>query len=257
MAGRRPLILITSSHTTYLGEDAFRLSENYADAVIRAGGLPVAMPLTTQLDTYDELLDRADGLLLSGGAGLDPACYRAALGWDAPRADAAERLVGETTPVREAAELRLLARAEERRMPVLGICRGVQLMNVAHGGTLYHDLATQHAPDAGHLGLVHNEHMDGCISHAVEVEPASLLAQVCGGTRLEVNSLHHQAVRDVAPGFAVNAVATDGVVEGLELPDYPFMVGVQWHPEYLVVEEPMARLFAAFVDACASYRAKR
>lgn len=246
----RPLILITGSQTEYLGETAFRLSENYADAVVAAGGLPVVLPLTARLDVYDELLGRADGLLLSGGADLDPALYRGALHLPADEADRGEALVAETTPLRDDAELHLLAEAERRGIPVLGICRGAQLMNVAHGGTLYHDLAAQHAPAPGTLALVHNEYMDGRPSHTVEVRAETLLAKLTGPGPLAVNSLHHQAIRDVGEGLVVSATASDGVVEAVERPGARFMLGVQWHPEYHADRAPMARIFRAFVEAC-------
>lgn len=246
----RPLILITSSQTEYLGEPAFRLSENYADAIVSAGGLPVAAPLTAQLDIYDELLARADGLLLSGGADLDPACYRSALNLSADELKRGEALVAETTPLRDAAEFHLLAEAERRDMPVLGICRGAQVMNVAHGGTLYHDLAAQHAPTPGTLALTHNEYMDGRPSHTVTVAAKSKLAALVGPGELAVNSLHHQAIRDVGDGLAISAVASDGVVEAIEQPKARFMLGVQWHPEYHAERPPMANIFRALVEAC-------
>lgn len=248
----RPLILITSSQTEYLGEVAFRLSENYADAVVAAGGLPFAAPLTAHLDVYDELLARADGLLLSGGADLDPACYRDALHLPADELRRDEKLVAGTTPLRDAAELHLLAEAERRDIPVLGICRGAQIMNVAHGGTLYHDLAAQHAPTQGTLALTHNEYMDGRYSHAVTVVAESRLAALVGPGELTVNSLHHQAIRDVGDDLAVSAVASDGVVEAVEQPGARFMLGVQWHPEYHADCKPMANIFHAFVEACAA-----
>lgn len=152
-----PLILVTASLTTYLGETAFRLCENYADAIVRAGGLPVVLPLTERIDVYDEYLDRADGLMLTGGADIEPARYRSALERCGVEALSGERLVGETTPLRDAAELHLLFGAERRGLPILGICRGAQIMNIAHGGTLYHDLDAQHAPSSGALAIVHNE----------------------------------------------------------------------------------------------------
>lgn len=263
-----PLVVITTSLTSYLGEPALRLSENYAEAVLMAGGLPVAAPLTERLAAYDELLNRADGLLLSGGADIDPATYRLPLeardlaegdgpcpgpeeGADDPAA--AEALVHETTPLRDAVELHLLSGAEDRGLPMLGICRGAQVMNVAHGGTLYQDVRAQHSPAPGTLRIEHDAYMDGRLSHTVEVEADSLLAHLVGSGEIAVNSMHHQAVRTVGRGLVASAAATDGVIEAIERPDGPFMLGVQWHPEYLAGEEPMSRIFSAFVDACAEY----
>lgn len=247
----RPLILATASLTTYLGETAFRLCENYADAIVRAGGLPVVLPLTERSDVYDEYLDRADGLMLTGGADIEPARYRSALERCRVEALSGERLVGETTPLRDAAELHLLSGAEQRGLPILGICRGAQIMNIAHGGTLYHDLDAQHAPASGALAIVHNEYMDGRISHTVEIKGGSVLGGILGEGELAVNSLHHQAIRDLGAGYTASAIAPDGVIEAIERPDAPFMLGVQWHPEYYASKEPMARLFNRFVEACA------
>lgn len=247
----RPLILATASLTTYLGETAFRLCENYADAIVRAGGLPVVLPLTERIDVYDEYLDRADGLMLTGGADIEPARYRSALERCGVEALSGERLVGETTPLRDAAELHLLFGAEQRGLPILGICRGAQIMNIAHGGTLYHDLDAQHAPASGALAIVHNEYMDGRISHTVEIKGGSVLGGILGESELAVNSLHHQAIRDLGAGYTASAIAPDGVIEAIEHLDAPFMLGVQWHPEYHASKEPMARLFNRFVEACA------
>ncbi|MCI7730868.1 gamma-glutamyl-gamma-aminobutyrate hydrolase family protein [Enorma burkinafasonensis] len=255
MPSKRPLILVTSSATEYLGEPALRLSENYADAVVMAGGLPVVTPLSDDLSIYDDLLDRADGLMLTGGSDIDPARYRDALSLDADELHAGERTVHEVTPGRDAIELYLLEGAERRGMPVLGICRGLQIMNIAHGGSLYHDLPAQHPADHGTLAITHDAYMDGRISHRISLEEGSLIARTVGTAELEVNSLHHQAIRDLAPGFACTARATDGVIEAIEDPSRPYMLGVQWHPEYFAATEPMALIFRSFVGACREQRA--
>ncbi|MFG3510435.1 gamma-glutamyl-gamma-aminobutyrate hydrolase family protein [Streptomyces sp. NPDC047821] len=206
--------------------DATVVQQGYVAGVTRAGGRAVVLPP----DTVDgDVMDRLDGLLLSGGADLDPALYgqdRHPAG-DTPRAD------------RDAGELLLLRAALARDLPVLGVCRGLQLLAVVHGGSL-----VQHLPDAvGHTGHCPREGVFG--RHPVRLTPGSLAAAVYG-TETDVNSHHHQAVAD--PGrLRVTGRADDGVVEAAEDPDKPFVLGVQWHPEVSCDDA----LFEAFVEACA------
>ena len=274
MDTHRPLILIAPSQTEYLGEMALRLSENYADAIVLAGGLPVVVPLTEDRGIYDELLDAADGLMLTGGADVNPALYRDALSLSPATLAEGEALVKDPTPERDAADLYLLAGAEARGLPILGICHGLQIMNIAHGGTLYHDIPAQAAVASGAETIVHNEHMDGRLAHEVDIIPGTRLSAILSGgagssladgssshavadveqpassvLRLTINSLHHQAIRDVAPCYVCSATAPDGIIEAIEQPGEPFAVGVQWHPEYHADKEPMSLIFQAFVQA--------
>ena len=194
------------------------MARNYTDSVIEAGGLPVIVPLTRETDVLDAIVAQADGLLLTGGNDLAATLYRDALDRLGEADDAAEKLIVDPTPLRDEVELHLLAQAEARLMPVLGICRGMQIMNAAHGGTLFCDIPAQHAPEPGTLAITHNEYMER---------------------------------------FSCVARATDGVVEALEDPTYPFMLGVQWHPEYFCSKPPMRGIFDAFVDAARAHCGRR
>ncbi|MBO1328673.1 gamma-glutamyl-gamma-aminobutyrate hydrolase family protein [Acetobacter suratthaniensis] len=209
------------------------MRENYLSAVSTAGGLPVALPLFPQL--AHDYMDRLDGLLITGGAfDIDPALY------------------GEQTrhpsvtlrPRRTRAESAFLAEAMTRGLPVLGICGGMQLMAVALGGTLI-----QHLPDTLPDALPHEQpNPRDEASHAVDILPGTQLASIAQDrARAAVNSAHHQAVRDVGRG-RVNAVAEDGVIEGVEDPAQEFFIGVQWHPEFGI--DPVDKaLFRAFIKA--------
>ena len=257
MSSSRPVIAVTCTQFEYAGEPACRLARNYTDSVIEAGGLPVIVPLTRETDVLDAIVAQADGLLLTGGNDLAATLYRDALDRLGEADDAAEKLIVDPTPLRDEVELHLLAQAEARLMPVLGICRGMQIMNAAHGGTLFCDIPAQHAPEPGTLAITHNEYMDGRIAHEVDVAPGSLLERALGPGRVGVNSLHHQTVRTLAERFSCVARATDGVVEALEDPTYPFMLGVQWHPEYFCSKPPMRGIFDAIVDAARAHCGRR
>ena len=235
----RPIIGITTS-SVEISIEGEPLRVRYAptvydDAVLAAGGLPVHLPVLPS-GANSELLDLVDGIILSGGGDLDPTTYGAQSLPDLFEVEAA----------RDAAEQELLHRATDSRVPVLGVCRGLQIMNVAYGGTLVQDLG----PDGSRHH--HPQHVpDDQPIHPVIIEPGSLLAQAVGDTRIEVNSTHHQAVDTVPSDLWVTARSLDGVVEALELrsPDV-WVVGVQWHPEAMQASDPVQRrLFRALVEA--------
>lgn len=185
-----------------------------------------------------ELLRHCHGLVLSGGEDVDPARY----------GERAMPQLGTVNPARDEMELAVLEQALERRLPVLGICRGHQLLNVYFGGTLYQDVETQW-PGA----LRHRQEAWGLHSQEALIVETSRLAEIVGGTRIRINSFHHQAIKDLAPGLAVAARAEDGLIEAVEARDHPWVIGVQWHPERHEAKAPEAdpdrRLLAAFADA--------
>jgi putative glutamine amidotransferase len=228
------------------GEPAHRelaLGMPYTRAVERAGGLPVVLPPIDEAGV-EALLDRLSGLCLPGGPDLHPRWYG-----DTPHPE-----LGPTEPELDAFELALARRADALGMPILAICRGAQLLNVARGGTLH-----QHLPGRSVPLVVPHRQMEAPerASHAVDVEGGSLLALWAGAAHLEVNSFHHQAVRRLGADLRAVAWAPDGVVEAIEAPDRPFVLGVQWHAEGLAARPEQAALFRAFVEAAAAYESAR
>jgi len=208
----------------------YALRSNYMEAIAGAGGLPVALPhLPALAEAY---LDEFDALVVTGGAfDVDPRLY-----------GAAERHATVTLKEeRTATELALLNGALRRNLPVLGICGGQQLLAVALGGSLI-----QHIPDAVPDALEHEHHHPG---HAVAIMPGTLLHRIVGADSMQVNSSHHQAVADPGPTGSVDALAPDGVIEGVEDTRFRFCLGVQWHPEFLG-DPGDRRIFEALIAAC-------
>jgi putative glutamine amidotransferase len=233
---KRPLIGLTLDAEPAGGWSKYpwyALRQNYCEAVAAAGGLAVALPHEAGL--AEAYLDRLDGLIVTGGAfDVDPALY----------GDAERHETVALKSDRTSAEMALLQGALKRGMPVLGICGGQQLLAVALGGTLI-----QHIPDSVPDALAHEQktsHYEP--GHDVEILPGTRLYDIVGKTRMEVNTSHHQAVKALGRSI-VNAVAPDGVIEGIEGKDQKFCIGVQWHPEYLVDAGDKA-IFQAMMAAC-------
>lgn len=246
----RPLIAISTGRThldngpisaypmTSVGED-------YPRAVLAAGGTPVLLALHDP-ESYPgvaaQQLEHADGLLLTGGPDVSPLAY----------GEQPHVRLGATIPERDRFELALIAEARRRELPVLAICRGIQILNVAYGGTLYQDLPSE-VPGAIQHEQASARHV---LSHQVEVSPGSRLAGVLGNAgTIGVTSFHHQAVKRPGEGLAVVATAPDGLVEAVEATDHPWILGVQWHPEMShPVDLAAKRLFAGFVARCGPTR---
>jgi putative glutamine amidotransferase len=201
----------------------------YSHAVQRAGGLALILPPDDVVaESPDELLDMLDGLILAGGSDIDPASYGAK-----PHPETRN-----TRPERDRFELALGTRALERDMPVLGICRGMEMLNVIQGGTLDQ-----------HLGLELHRHTPGAfVDHGVRLEAGSLAARVVGDERTEVKSAHHQGLDELGEGVIASGHADDGIVEAIELPERSFAVGVLWHPE----EDERSRVIGALVEEARS-----
>jgi putative glutamine amidotransferase len=204
----------------------------YVEAVKAAGAIPLLIP--PQSDALREVLERLDGVILAGGDDCDPRVYGAEPHPSVEPMDAR----------RQSNDLALARLSRELAVPTLGICLGLQVMNVAAGGSLIQDIASQVDTDIRHASEPEDRHR-----HDVIVERATRLGAILPKHEIEVNSSHHQAVDRVGQGLRVTAHAADGVVEGLEDPDHPFYVGVQWHPEDMAGEESAAALWAAFIEA--------
>ncbi len=208
------------------------------DAITRgvegAGGLPVHIPLGLAEATLRELYARLEGLLFSGGGDVQPELYGAAM----------HPSMGGVSAERDRTELLLARWSAEETKPLFGICRGAQLLNVALGGTLYRDMSEH--PSAQRHAFYPDLPFD-LRAHEIKIEEDSLLARLIGQPVVTVNSLHHQAIRVLAPGLRAVAVAPDGIVEAVEIPQHPFALAVQWHPECLPDAPEMRALFEAFV----------
>jgi putative glutamine amidotransferase len=230
----KPVIGVTCSTMDAVegrGVRRMQVPAPYVERVVEAGGLPLLLPVVEPALVADYLA-LVDGLVLVGGDDVDPALYGAP-----PHPD-----LGSVDPARDRFEIALLRAAAALDRPTLGICRGVQVMNVAFGGTLH-----QHLPATVPGALDHGGRFDA--SHGVSVVPGTRLAAILGAAEVAVNSHHHQAIERVAPSLVVSARAADGVVEGAEDPSRPFLVGVQWHPERLASAPATKRLFDALIAA--------
>ncbi len=240
----RPIIGITGRKDTsarLVHSPMYSVGETYVHAVHQAGGAPVILPPMLAEADWTALLGRLDGLLLSGGEDLHPRQY----------GQPPEAWLGGVDEARDTSELGLIRAALEMRKPICAICRGIQVLNVALGGTLYQDLAAQ-VPGALDHAFLMSRSLDQSI-HPVTLEADSALARILGGVTFAVNSAHHQSIQTPGAGLRVVGRAPDGVIEAVELADYPFCIGVQWHPEALVRSDPMmASLFAALVEAASS-----
>jgi putative glutamine amidotransferase len=214
------------------GREEMVLNFHYMRAVTAAGGLPVVMS-PQPLDAVPDLIARLDGLLIPGGPDIDPATY----------GDVPHETLGPLFPEIDRFEIACLLEAERIGLPVLAICRGMQLVNVAHGGTLYQDLPAEVGTAVAHR---RGSLADPPAMHAIRVDPESRLARVLGVTEAVVNAFHHQAPRELGEGMRAVAWTEDGVVEGLE---GGFVLGVQWHAEAMQDRPEQRALFERFVEA--------
>ncbi len=240
MAGKRsPLIGVTCMTIETEGySPRLGMSRSYINALLRAGAAPALIPHMADKDALRSVYDRLDGLLLPGGGDIDPVHY----------GESRHLKCNEPAPERDDTELTLARWAMEGDMPLLAICRGIQVLNVALGGSLFQDIQAQCSGAQRHAW--YPNYPRDRLSHTVSLSPEARLARIAGESTLPVNSLHHQSVKDVALGLFATGHASDGIIEAVEALEHPFAIGVQWHPEELVGSDPRAqRLFEAFVEA--------
>ena len=223
------------------------LAEGYYQSILKAGGTPFIIPCYDDADTLINTLEKLDGILLTGGADINPLFLGE---------EPVKELHG-INPRRDRQELLLTRLAADRQIPILGICRGIQIMNAAFGGPLYQDI---HSQMEG-IRIKHSQELDrSYASHTVTIEKDTLLHNLFKADTIAVNSFHHQAVKEAAPGFRVCARATDGVIEAMESTEYKSMLGVQWHPECFILkgDECMMPIFHWLIQEAASFKeAKR
>ncbi len=217
-------------------KDSIWMLPNYMNGIRNAGGLPVILPIEADEEEAAQLIGLCDGFLFTGGQDVSPSLYH-----EEPLEE-----LGVTSPERDAAEKVYLAAALASGKPILGICRGIQFINAFLGGTLYQDLPSQH-PSA----TVHRQGMPyERPTHGVTIEADSPLYRCLQKDRIEVNSLHHQAVKELAPGLRAMGLSEDGLIEAAYMPDRRFLWAVQWHPEFLYeTDENSRKIFRAFVEA--------
>jgi putative glutamine amidotransferase len=237
-----PLIGIpaaTYQDATYVTLPTYRVNGLYTAALAASGAAPVVIPLGLPEAALRAIFDRLDGLLLAGGVDVDPAEY----------GEERHPRLGQVDRARDATELTVTRWALAADLPIFGICRGIQTLNVAAGGSLYQDISAQSPGSIKHNYQVAESPWEQP-THRVRVSPGSRLAGLAGAAEAHVNSYHHQSVKQPAGELAPAAWAGDGIIEALEGPAHRFVLGVQWHPEGMFASDPLAqRLFAAFVDA--------
>jgi gamma-glutamyl-gamma-aminobutyrate hydrolase PuuD len=238
----KPVIGIGSDILKTPGErDRAFVFATYVDSLRRAGAIPVLIP--PQPENAADIVEELDGILLAGGDDCDPALY----------GEDRHPTVETMDTRRQDNDLSLARAARERGIPTLGICLGVQMMNIAAGGSLIQDIDSQMETEIEHVSDPEDR-----ARHDVIIESGTQLSTILGSSRqFSVNSSHHQAIKKVGPGFRVTALAPDGIVEGLEDPQHPFYVGVQWHPEDMPGENSASALFGAFVEAARKYAEAR
>ena len=240
---KQPLIGISGS----IEHDESRqfIVRDYMKCLARAGGVPLLMSLDMTDAELEACLDAMDGILLSGGTDVDPALF----------GEQPHQRIGEIDPLRDGFEARLIASAIQRDLPLFGICRGIQVLNIILGGSIYQDLPSQYQSSTGVPLLGHDQTSpERYPSHTIDLVTGTPLHALFGRDTLRVNSCHHEAIRELAPCLLTCATSPDGVIEAAYNPKARYMLGVQWHPERMR-DEASAALFTSFVDAASKTRA--
>jgi putative glutamine amidotransferase len=237
----RPIIGITADKAM---EDGFfyeKLNETNIRAVTKAGGAAIMLPITDDDEIIEKYMELIDGLYLTGGGDINPLIF----------GEEPIKQLGAVDYDRDVFEIKLCKKAAEKNIPMLGVCRGQQIMNVAAGGTLYQDIYVQHPGANGHSPRFAP---GGFEHHSVDIKSKTKLHCILGNGVVRVNSFHHQAVRDAAAGYTVGAYSKDGIIEAIESDELAFAVGVQWHPEVMMDRYPeVIALYRALIEAAENY----
>lgn len=237
MERKKPIIGLTSSFEHTETTERVFLPLSYFQSIRHFGGIPLLLPVYATQEELEYLLDQCDGVILTGGDDIDPSLY------------GEEKLndTVEIAPERDSQEGKVIDLAMARNLPILGICRGIQMLNVHLGGSLYQDIPAQIPSEVAHR----MEKPYHRASHECRLVPGTPMYALCGREVVGVNSHHHQAVKDPAPSLRVMGRAEDGIIEALYDPEKPFVWAVQWHPERIWdIEDGSAKLFEAFIEAC-------
>lgn len=233
----KPIIGITASKE--LGKEQYAIEEADTAAIMQAGGLPIMLPHLTGEADIEQIANHIDGLFAAGGYDIDPTLFG-----EEPHPN-----LGVIIPSRDAFELELIKKVLELGKPILAVCRGAQILNIAVGGDMYQDITDQIGGDL----LQHKQKAPKFHgSHYVHVPEGSLLHLLTGSGKLKVNSRHHQANRRVPESFLISGKASDGVIEAIESKEHRFVLGLQWHPENMAIasDEASMRIFEGFIEAC-------
>lgn len=246
---KKPVIGISTSVIVdqgggFPGYERISVNKDYVSSVLSAGAVPIMIPMDASEENLRQTLELVDGVIFSGGHDIAPIRYQ----------EEPHQKLQEICPERDAFDFLLYRLTKERKLPILGICRGFQLMNVSEGGKLYQDLSLKETESFKHS----QGHGPSIPTHTVSIEAGSRLHEILGKEEIRVNSFHHQAVKSVSEKVAISGRALDEVIEAIEVKNYPFAVGVQFHPEMLQEkEEDMRKIFSALVSAAKEYREKK
>lgn len=233
----KPIIGITVFEEKEIEKSFSLISNNYLNAVENVGGIPLFIPVSEDMEDVKSYLNMVDAIIFSGGEGVGPINF----------GENPSKFTSNINHSRDSFELALFKEAYNRDMPILGVCRGAQLVNVALGGNLYQDIFSEIPNCHGHMP---SEMQVYDLFHLIDIKEESKLFDIFKKTELEVNSFHHQAIKNIGKDLKVTATAKDGVIEGIESLSRKFLVGVQWHPEDLTLKhKEFLKLFKALVDS--------
>jgi len=237
MSKNRPLIGVTPWYD--YDQELTYIKPGYLEGINKSGGLGILLPMTIDENIIENIMDRCEGFLISGGPDVDPKYYN----------EVNLPFNSSISPLRDKLELFIIKKAIKMNKPILGICRGIQIMNVAIGGTLYQDIESQ---ITDRVVIKHSQEAPKWHpTHKINIQEGSIIHDIFKSLSIDVNSFHHQAIKDIAPGFRVSSTSDDGIIESIEYNDHKFAVGIQCHPELMWEKNPLfLNLFYRFVNSC-------